>query len=197
VQISIEEINQVWSLRTETMKTRIVILLPSGKKISAIIEDDDVATVLAALISETSAAKAPAQDDSEAVVEETPAPEEVIWMNLPDNYLAPQMKRMLQELGAAPSMSMPDLIALVHEVSRTDGLMEQVEQAAAPQVAGPPAPIQPVAVEEQKPGEVRTRRKPIRTVPKDENGYPVVPGMTQDPRDEISLDADEDGISSL
>jgi len=215
MQAFIEEINQALLLRDHKIETRLVLSLPNGKKISATVSDDDLKTLVEARSEEQMAEQPVEPVGTEAVaqgmVDELGEPEMVAWASLPDEYLAPEMKQMLTELGAAPIMPMENLLALVNEIAQADGLMGQVPEpippepmmTSVPQAAPPyvvPQQPQPPAQRPPQPamGQVVLQRvKAARTVPKDDYGYPIVPGMEQDPGEVAVPDADEDGIGQM
>jgi len=228
MQAFIEEINQALILRDQKIETRLVLSLPNGRKISATVSDDDLKVLVEARTEEQMAeqptepvgtvavaqgmvdelADPEMEDLARASSPEVPGGSDlVVWASLPDDYLAPEMKQLLTELGAAPVMSVTDLVGLVNEISQAEGLMEQVPEPAAPQPlmthvpegAPPYAPVQPQPSQAQSAiGRVVVQRsKPARTVPKDEYGYPIVPGMEQDPGEVAIPDADEDGVGQM
>ena len=128
--------------------------------------------------------------------------QQVTWAELPDDVLPRQMKDVLIQVGAAPVMPVAALQNLVDEISERMSNQAQAQGV----LAQPPAPPQPRPQPVQQPvrqpvqpvmGQVQLQPVPQRrTVPMNTAGYPVVPGMEQDPG-EIAVNADEDGVSQL
>jgi hypothetical protein len=76
--------------------------------------------------------------------------------------------------------------------------MQQPVQQPAPQPVQQPLQQQPQQAQQQAVGKVMMRTtRPARTVPKDAMGYPMVPGMNNDPGEVASVGADEDGVRQM
>jgi hypothetical protein len=210
MRVLVEEINQVLSLLDGAMKTRVTLKLPSGALISAQVEKDALEELLKEANLVPRETEPALEEQGEA---ESPDENLVEWAAVSDEYLAPELKQMLAELGAAPVMPMQDLIALVTEIRQANGLMEQaVPEPTQPDPAPgyAPAPVQPYPVQTQPVAPVQPqpqaqptgrvvmhRPPPIRSVPKDDQGYPIVPGMEPDPGEVALPDSDEDGVGQM
>lgn len=97
----------------------------------------------------------------------------VDWSELPDDVLAPAVKRALREHGFGHVMRASELASVVDEIS--ERMLAKAQQTAKVQ-----PPVQIVVPR-------------ARTVPKDDMGYPIVPHRQSDPG-EVALTADEDGV---
>jgi hypothetical protein len=196
MNVIVEEINQVLVLRTGQMESRLTFRLPNGTKISAVVSEEDLELFLRAQPREVMS-QTPQNDLPEVETDEAPAVAQadlVTWADLRDEYLSADMKAILTSLGAAPAMPMADLVSLVREIAQNKQLMGEVSQAPAQPAV--PAPQQ--AAPQPAAGQVMMRRSPPRrTVPKDEFGYPIVPGVGHDPGEVGVPDADEDGVGQL
>lgn len=162
----------------------------------------------------------PAPDEFPPMVQEPEGTEEeqvsaddlVSWEELPDTVLSDSMKQILREVGASPEMPMNSLVTLVDDIA--ERMMQQAEAKAQGAVQPAPAQVDPQyadwpakpAKAPQKPPQGKVNQPvgrvivpqspPIRSVQKDELGYPVVPGMVNDPG-EIPAFGDEDGVPGI
>jgi hypothetical protein len=222
--VYIEGIQQNMSLQTGEVESFARLKLPTGEIISVPLDEEQIMKVMEASAS-GGEVQTPTEEAAEVIqntvaqyqpaeeLQEEPG-EMVRWAELPDNVLSDDIKEVLAASGVEEEMPMDRLVALVDSV--TERLAELQGQDNPPRAAAIspeqyaqwPAQ-QPVA---QQPAVQPARRQqrqqpvgrvvvpqapPVRTVPKDERGYPVVPGMAQSDPGEIPVHGDEDGVSSL
>jgi hypothetical protein len=148
------------------------------------------------------------QDPSDPVVE---------WANLPEHILPISMKQVLADVGAGPTMPWSSLQNMVAEISRRLAEQAQTPQPEqqpvfqqVPQPPQPQPPQQPIPRVQPRPqpqsmaqqstpiGQVMMNRpRPRRSVPIDEQGYPIVPGVDYDPGEVGMPNADEDGVGQM
>jgi hypothetical protein len=195
MQAFIEEINQVLSLRSGQMETRLTLSLPAGERVTAVISTEDLATVTEAMNGREAAT---VEKDGPPEVEfneqvDIDLEEGVQWAMLPDEELPPFMKVELANAGVPDVIPLQQLLEYVAQISAMYEEPDEKPQAS-PQSAqsAQAAPATPVI------GRVVTNQgQPRRTVPMDEKGYPVVPGMEASDPGEVPFDGDDDGVPSL
>lgn len=152
----------------------------------------------------TPPAAQPALDPSAPEFNEGEADERVKWRLLDDTVLTPRMKSILNAVGLADEVSITELKRTVEKiVSKMPRPVAQAPQRA-PQDNGARQPartkIPGVGEVVWRDGPVVIDRPPRRTVPKDDFGYPIVPGTagTRDPGELVGRgDLDEDGVGQL
>lgn len=188
MQVVIESIDQRYPLEGDKeVITTLNIRLPNGQHITTVVQPEMAERLIGAAVPEP-----PKQDESLPITDgapevfgdgETDEAEQLIdWTELPDDSLAPQMKKVLFESEAPHVMPASELAALVDKIG--EHLMNQAAQRAR---ATTPGKVQ------------RVQAPRPRMVPKDELGYPMVPHLNND-RDpgEVALSgSDEDGVPQL
>ncbi len=203
----------------------LVVRLPNGKETRAPVDTETVEDLLAEMSGERTADPGPAVAVATAAVSE-PAPEEeqIAWLSLPNDELPLLVKTALKELGI-PEMVTPSMLntmvqQLTERFSEEDWshvrkVMEAESCAPAqPPAAEPPAPAPepPPLIKAPPPaappiGQVQwadgspiapSASAPMRTVPKDAMGYPVVSDGQVDPGAVVGgVGTDEDGVGSI
>lgn len=124
--------------------------------------------------------------------------EKIAWRELPDETLNPRMKSILGSLGIDDVIHLSELKNLVERIVAKMPAPKPPPPQRAPQT--PVTNIPNVGQVSWTNGPVIMEKKPIRTVPKDDMGYPIVPGNrdTRDPGEVVGHgDKDEDGIGQL
>lgn len=201
MQVTIESIDQRMLLEGEQdMVTSINIRLPDGSYIAAVVQPEmaerllRVATSVGRNLDSESGPSSPAYtEDTELEVfgaEKEAEEQEIDWTQLPDDSLSPQMKVILEEIGAPQVMPASELAGLVDQISE-----RLMMQAAAKTRAGVVDKIKAAAV----PGQVQKLQvaRP-KTVPKDDFGYPMVAQQSdRDPGEVALTGSDEDGVPQL
>lgn len=209
MQVIIESIDQKLLLNGKSqLVTFLTLELPNGEKVSAQVAPDVAQTLISLVPESTEELELPSvhvdvplqtrthplpvqppateqapEDEIFSASDQPEEPEQQIeWAALPDEHLSPQMKKILQDLGAAPVMPATSLVALVDQI--TERLIEQKQTQQPQPVVG-------------KPQQLQVARP--KTVPRDEMGYPVVAGQSQDrdPGEVALMGEDEDGVPQL
>jgi len=194
--VIVEEIQQNYSLQTKGVTTYAVLKLPTGNSITVPLTDEQAQDIMQASISVRSPAPYDDQDQTdieqeqleqeqlEQPVEVQPerASDTVRWAELPDSIIAPQMKKVLADVGAASEMPYEALVSLVDEIS--EHLANQAEKDAK---------VAKVIGRVMKPRMPTPKRR--QSVPTDDLGYPVV-HPNRDSGETAAI-ADEDGIAQL
>jgi len=200
MHVFIEEINQVLVMRNRQMETRLTLSLPTGEKISAVISTEDLETLTSAM-GAGEGPDMPNEPEQPSEVEfNEPADidlsDEVQWALLPDDELPPLIKVALANLEVPEVITLAELMEYVGQISAAavDEQMEIAQPAPQNVLQQQPAPQEMAPIV----GRVVTNQgRPRRTVPTDDHGYPVVPGVEMADPGEMSVDGDEDGIPSL
>ena len=222
--VYIEDIQQNMTLSSGVVQSYARLKLPSGKIIAVPLDEEQLMEVMeASVVAPTDAGLNEVREEYvQQQVEMSPEPGEeqtatgdlVRWADLPSTALPDSMKQILQELGAAPEMPHDALVALVDDIS--ERMIQQAAGGAAPPAEPPqaapltseqtqwpqrpqapaPPPQQP---QQQQVGRVVVPQAPrMRTVPKNEQGYPVVPGLVDSDPGEVALaGGDEDGVGTI
>lgn len=112
--------------------------------------------------------------------------EMVVWAELPDDVLPPEMKQQMEQLHIAQKLPTSALVQITDQLS--ERMMAQATLASPPQ--------QQQSQQPQQRARVMNTVPPRRTVPTNEMGYPKVVGAGNDPG-EFARDADEDGVAQL
>jgi hypothetical protein len=205
MEVSLESIQQTYSLDNGAVVTWAVIRLPTGQGLNVRLQDGQAEAIMAAASGDEAveesqyAAPPPAQQQTvyhqPAVRSVTKQEELVAWAELSDDEVPEQVKQVLHASGVDPVLPVDQLVELVDEV--TERIIQQAERQVQQPAPMPPAPA-PVIQAPKPLGVVQRRLAPARrTVPMDERGYPMVPGMVESDPGELAMDADEDGIGQV
>lgn len=122
-------------------------------------------------------------DPPQAEDEEEEEEDMVSWRELPDTALSPLMKKILEDIA------LPDPVAY----STLEAVVAAVAEGKGPEGNGAPTP----GVRITEGTRIVSKVPPIRSVDKDEMGYPRVPQATQAPSVAGGEDLDEDGVGQL
>lgn len=208
MKVDVEGVNQHVSLIGGNVENSLVLLLPTGERITAIVSESSLETLMGSVgyalehPDEEGAMPAPegvlwdgsAEEETsdvapgsfanfvgadQEVPEEESNEEMVDWEKLPEEVLPDAMKQTMVQLQVAKQLPMSALIKV------TDQIAERMMAQAT--LAQPPTPQR---------ARVMNAVPPRRTVPTNDMGYPQVPGLDQDPG-ELAQDADEDGVAQL
>lgn len=209
--VTIESIDQRLKLDgSSELVTSLSLLLPNGMTVSAQVASEAAQTIINLVsdpeyvpethtVTETpEASEGPVELYGNVRVEESPLdfdgdvfggdvgeateePEQelISWRELPDTTLPSHVKLELEKAGVDDQLKVADLVELTETI--TERLMEQ--KRAQPQR------VQGVVQRVQSP--------PIKTVPKDEMGYPRVTSVDRDPGEIAQMGTDEDGVPQL
>lgn len=122
--------------------------------------------------------------------------ERVQWRLLSDEVLTPKMKNILNAVGLPDEVSVSELKRTVEKIVSKLPRPDVTPPERAPRQAKTVIPgVGQVAWHN---GPVVVNRPPIKTVPKDSMGYPVVQGRGHDPGEHVGRgDTDEDGVAQL
>lgn len=194
--VEITEIEQSFSLKDRQVANYLVLDLGNGKLLKVPVDEEAMQFIIEASVNgkevepqvHTSGYMAPVSPPSSSSIEplgEAFTQSKIKWMELPETQLSPFMKKILLQTGTPMELSQLDLDSLISKI------IDKMSQAKAE--------TQPPSLQFVD-GPVVMRRPPMRTVPKDDDGYPIV-GTTQgiDPGEvvERSRDMDEDGVGQL
>lgn len=176
IALNATAIRNQFNLNTKQLQNFVVLELPDGVSIVAEISAD-AAQHLMELSGEEGASPQPTPQP-----DPIPTPEHngvmVEWAKLPDEFLAPAMKKALTVLGTERTVSGPVLQAMINDIANKftpdDWATVLGEEPAQPQVQEPSVNI--VGWSEEPP---RRQIPQPRTVPKDEAGNPIVPGLVE------------------
>lgn len=194
MNVEIIKIDQSFSLKTREVENYLVLRLPSGAEVKALVSDDDCSQIIQHSVGDGQETKEDdyAQDNAsvdvmgfegvQPVLEAPPAPINAVsshqlveWRSLNVGILPDNVREVLE------SSSLPDRV----ELSKLLPLIRDISNQLNPP-SPPPGPA-------QAPGFLQSA--PRLQVPKDEMGNPIVPGgrVEQDPG-EVT---DEDGVPQL
>lgn len=204
MNITIESIDQKLKLDgSSELVTYLSLLLPNGESISAQVGPEVAQTIINLISQPGYVAETPAFDTidepvghyedahiengfdggvfgGDLEVPEEPSSDELIaWKDLPSTTLPNQVKIELQKAGVGAHLKVSDLVELTESI--TERLLEEKR--------APPQRTQGVVQRVQTP--------PVKTVPKDEMGYPRVPAIDRDPGEIAQMGTDEDGVPQL
>jgi hypothetical protein len=198
MQITIDRIDESYSLGTGQVETFLVLVLPGGERIRTAVDGDTARVVLEASRTtvQTPTIPTPAPLDNGASTEwdppetfidsyalpetEPPPPGEptVNWEVLPEGVLSTAAKAVLRSANIDKTLTQSDFLSLRKQI---------MEKLAAQQIGevqwngGPRSNVMSV---------------PRRTVPMDEKGNPLPPGGIGE-ADPGEVAEDEDGVESL
>lgn len=202
MKVTIESIDQKLKLDgSSELVTYLALLLPNGESVSALVDSEVAQTVikLAAqpdYVTEAEAETTHLYDDvreefdgdvfggdvdvePQGTIDSVFSDDSLIsWRELPDTSLPAHVKLELQKAGVPEQLKVEELVELTESI--TEKLMEK--KKAQPKVQG--------VVQ-------RVQSPPIKTVPKDEMGYPRVTNVERDPGEVAQMGTDEDGVPQL
>lgn len=203
MRVTLIGISQEFSFGNDKIASHVRAILPNGKTINFLVDEEQIAELLAVQETDKSEEKNAevgvgeqgtdtdwTDTDTEQQQEEpgsTDESDEIYWAGLPDDVLAPEMKKVMQQVGVAPTLSNADLTRLVDDIS--ERMAAQAEQDL---LDTPPRPAKPRPVI----GRVQLQQVPHRrSVPKNDLGYPIVQqrAVASTPQDAT----DEDGVAQL
>lgn len=198
MEVTVESIEQNYSLDTHTVVTWAVLRLPTGERLNVRLEAEQAEAIMQANSGEQPEAEAatyeqPEPEIAQPAVSVMPQEEEMVqWGNLPNDVLPIQIKQVLAASNIDPVLPMSQLVELADDIA--ERMMAQAQAAVPPDqkpAVVPPPPAKPPM------GVVQRRVIPGRkTVPMDAQGYPIVAGIERDPG-EVAMDADEDGVGQI
>lgn len=202
--VEITEIEQSFSLKDKQVTNYLVLSLANGKSLRVPVDEEATQYIIEASLLNGNSTEPQANAAGSALISSEPinAPSplsvgpieplseifsqpKVKWAGLPDDQLSPFMKKLLLQSGTPLELSQEDLDSLVAKILEKMGKQAEAK-ATAPSL-------------EFVDGPVVMRRPPMRTVPKDDDGYPIV-GTSQgvDPGEVVERrDLDEDGVGQL
>ena len=196
MRVDIIAIDQTYPLDGTPARNFAVIRLPNGQIVRGEVDDSGTQMLLRAASDSGFEPTAPSDltiepptfvPEEEGILEqafEEPEEEEVIeWMKLPPTVLTPVMKKSLLEAGAPPLLT-----------------EAQLQQYVTALIEGMGSETPKPKITTQQSARVVQRVPPIRTVPMDEKGNPIVAST----RGEIDAgevvgegERDEDGVASV
>jgi hypothetical protein len=199
MKVEITALDQSLSLGTGETSNYVVFLLPSGRYVRALVDDDTAAAVISeygqAVVNGEEAAPRPREatrtlQSIPPPVEPWPSPpaeltppaeEQVNWTTLPDTQLPPGMRQVFEASGIEPVLS------------RTD--FDNLKLKILEKLRGSGKPTMGEVVWDQGP-QRQVKSAPRRTVPMDEAGNPIPPGGLVEADPGESQD-DDDGVAQL
>jgi hypothetical protein len=200
----------------------LVMRLPNGKETRAPVDTETVQELIAEMTGDRTANPEPATAVATAEVSAPAEPEEekIDWRLIPNNELPLLVKTALKEL-AVPDMLTPTMLnTMVQQLTERFGdedwahvreIMEAESKAPAQPPVEAPAPDPPPVIKAPPPaappvGQVQwadgspiapSASAPMRTVPKDDKGYPIVGGLVDPGAVVGGTGTDEDGVGSI
>ena len=203
MRVEITALDQSLSLGTGETSNYVVFLLPSGRAVRALVDDDTAAAVISeygqGVVSGEEAAPRPIVNfdpvappmrvnfDYDKAADPprgpfVPEEEQVNWTILPDTQLPPGMRQVFEASGIEPVLSRTDFDNLKLKI------LEKLRVSGKPTVGE--------VVWDQGP-QRQTRAAPRRTVPMDEAGNPMPPGGLVEADPGESQQDDDDGVAQL